>query len=198
MVYHGGTTLANFITLVNPDAIKKSGGVKMGYIYFIARASEHHHLRDHNLARIVNNAFAFADTSTLLLHRPATANNIDFITMDSAGNLYLSMGNAASNANEATQWTTVINTQGAHRPSSSTQCSRGTCTSWATATRPRPAHASPSSIYPWAKAPMARSIGLTFGGGQYIGGSVDGYGNFYQNMGSGSGPGTPRSGLRPG
>ncbi len=196
VVYHGGTTLANFITLVNPDAVKKSGGVKMGYIYFIA-GTVNTTTCAITTSPIVNNAFAFADTSDPAAPAAATANNIDFITLDSAGNLYLSMGNAASNANEATQWTTVINTQGTPQTFFQYTVQPGYMHQLGNCNAATTGPCQPVINLPVGEGANGPINGLTFGGGQYIGGSVDGYGNFYQNMGSGSGTGTPAAGYAP-
>ena len=86
VIYRGGTRVADFITRVNPDAVKKSGGVQVGYIYFIAGT-----VNTSTCALVTspisNNAFAFADTSDPNAPAAATANNIDFISLDSAGNI---------------------------------------------------------------------------------------------------------------
>jgi len=197
VIYRGGTKLANFITLVNPGAVAKSGGVvKPGYIYFIA-GTVNTSTCAITTSPTVNNAFAFADTSNPAAPASATANNIDFITLDSAGNIYLSMGNDASNANTSTAWTTVINTQGTPQtfyqytvqPGYMHQL--GNCNTATTG----PCQSIINGIEGiGSNGPLNQ---LTFGGGQYIGGEVDGYGNFYQNMGSGSGTGVPSAGYSP-
>jgi sugar lactone lactonase YvrE len=195
VIYHSGTKLANFINLVNPDAVKKSGGVvKPGYIYFIA-GTVNSSTCAITTSPIVNNAFAFGDTSDPAAPAAATANNIDFISLDSAGNIYLSMGNDASNANTSTAWTTVINTQGTPQtfyqytvqPGYMHQL--GNCNSATTG----PCQSILNGIEGiGSNGPLNQ---LTFGGGQYIGGEVDGYGNFYQK--SGSGTGVPSAGYTP-
>jgi len=197
VIYRGGQRVADFITRVNPDAVKKSGGVvKPGYIYFIA-GTVNSSTCAITTSPVVNNAFAFADTSDPAAPAAATANNIDFITLDSAGNLYLSMGNDASNANESTAWTTVINTQ--ETPQTFFQYTvqpgymhqLGNCNAATTG----PCQGIINGFEGLGgNGPIN---GLTFGGAQYIGGEVDAYGNFYQNMGSGSGTGAPAAGYTP-
>lgn len=104
VIYRGGTQIANFIKLVDPNGVTASGGtVKAGYVYHVAGAV--------NLATCsavtgtADNGIAFTDTSSGALPSAdlAKAAQQFVITLDSADNIYLSdTGNFT---------TRVINTQ---------------------------------------------------------------------------------------
>jgi len=196
IIYRGGTRVADFITRVNPSGVAKAGGVKVGYIYFIAGTINTTNCAI-TLSPIVNNGPAFTDSSNPNAVQGVTANNIDFISLDAAGNIYMSMGNDASNATTTTAWSVVINTQETPQTFFQYTVQPGYMRQFVNCNTATTAPCQPIVSPPVGVGANAPINGLTFGGGQYIGGSVDGYGNFYQNMGSGSGTGTPSAGYSP-
>ena len=110
VIYRGGTQVANFITLVNPAGVAKSGGqVQVGYIYHIAGEVNLSTCSGQTSSGgfIIDNAPAFEDvnnqagTSGTLLG--ATVNGPNEISLDSAGNIYI--------ADISNHTTRVINTQ---------------------------------------------------------------------------------------
>ena len=197
VIYRGGTRVADFIARVNPGAVAKSGGVKVGYIYFIA-GTINTATCNITSSPTVNNGPAFTDSSNPNAVAGVTDNNTDYITLDSAGNIYLSMGNDASNSSTSTAWTVVINTQETPQTFFQYTVQPGymaqivNCHSGTTGPCQVPVSGTIEGI--GIDGPIS---GLTFGGNQYIGGQVDGYGNLYQNMGNGSGTGTPGAGFTP-
>ena len=138
VVYRGGTQVANFIALVNPAAVANSpnGQVTVGYVYHIAgEISLGNPLNTgatcagskSNGGVVIDNAPAFENTAAPGATVGATLSAPTQITLDSAGNIYISdVGNATVR---------VINTQATPRPSSSTRYSLGTCGRSPTATR---------------------------------------------------------------
>jgi sugar lactone lactonase YvrE len=104
VIYRGGTRVADFIKLVNPTGVAASGGtVQPGYVYHVAGA-----VNLTNCAALkgsADNGIAFTNTAVNPTATASFANvtNWMFVTLDSAGNLYVSdTGNST---------TRVINTQ---------------------------------------------------------------------------------------
>jgi sugar lactone lactonase YvrE len=113
VIYRGGARVAAFISLVNPGAVAAAGGVLPGYLYHIAGTA--------NVGAPVNspsascastianngtttdNAIAFENSGVPTATPGATLHSPYMISLDSAGNIYVSdIGNAT---------TRVINTQ---------------------------------------------------------------------------------------
>ena len=110
VIYRGGTQVANFIALVNPAGVAKSGGqVQVGFLYHIAGEVNLNTCAGatSNGGLIIDNAPAFEDTSnqagTSGALLGATVNSPNEISLDSAGNIYI--------ADISNHTTRVINTQ---------------------------------------------------------------------------------------
>ncbi len=190
VIYRGGTRVADFINRVNPGAVANSGGVKVGYLYFISGAVNTSNCAVTQSTSLVN-GLPFTDMSVSGATPNTSLENADYVTLDAAGNIYISEGNANSNTNVPENYLVVINTQETAQtfyqytvqPGYQRQivnCSVATS---------GPCEASVTSTVGTGINGPANQI--TFGGGQYQGGEVDGYGNVYQTDGSGSGTGVP-------
>jgi sugar lactone lactonase YvrE len=107
VVYRGGTQVANFIALVNPAGVAASpnGQVTVGYLYHIAGEINLGTCvgSKSNGGVVIDNAPAFENTAIAGATVGATLSAPTQITLDSAGNIYISdVGNATVR---------VINTQ---------------------------------------------------------------------------------------
>jgi sugar lactone lactonase YvrE len=186
VIYRGGTQVANFIKLVNPAGVTKSGGnVLPGYVYHVAGTVNLQTCSGSsgNLDGAATSG-AFEDSSNPPSGLPgAQFKNPGLIHVDSAGNIYVAdTGNATVR---------VINTQATSQTffqytvdpgfmrsisncnaSLTTPCPSGTITSTAN-----------TGINGPANAVVFQS--------QYKEAEVDAYGNLYQLNGTGSGTGPP-------
>jgi sugar lactone lactonase YvrE len=112
VVYRGGAQLATFIKLVNPGAVAVAGGVLPGYIYHIAGTISVGNPTNTGATCaatalyngvVSDNAPAFENTAAPPSVQGATLNKPGLISLDSAGNIYI------SDVGDAT--VRVINTQ---------------------------------------------------------------------------------------
>jgi sugar lactone lactonase YvrE len=194
VVYRGGQRVADFINRVNPGAVTKSGGVKVGYLYLVAGAINKSTCSISNSATNPN-GFAFTDTSNASATLGAELESADYISVDAAGNLYIAEGNGNSNANEPTSTTLVVNTQETPQTFYQYTVQPGymrqivNCSSATSGPCQNIVGGGQGSLEgQGVNGPVNQ---LTFGGAQYLGGEVDGYGNMMQTNGSGSGTGAP-------
>ena len=191
VIYRGGTRVADFINRVNPLAIAKTGGVaQVGYLYFISGAVNTGTCAITQSTSLVN-GLPFTDLSVSGSTASTALENADYVTLDAAGNVYISEGNANSNTNVPENYTVVINTQ--ETPQTFFQYTvqpgyQRQIVNCSAATSGPCQQTVTSNIGTGINGPVNQ---ITFGGGQYQGGEVDGYGNLYQTNGSGGGTGVP-------
>jgi sugar lactone lactonase YvrE len=184
VIYRGGTRVADFINRVNPGGVAASGGtVQPGYVYHIAGA-----INPTGCSPLKGNADNGLAFTNLAVSPTATATfgnatNFFFVTLDSAGNIYVSdSGNTT---------TRVINTQ--ETPQTFFQFTvqpgymRSIMGCSAALTVPCPTVATTpvlnTGIYGPADAVVFNS--------QWKSSQVDAFGNVYQLNGTGSGTGPP-------
>ena len=187
VVYRGGTQVANFIALVNPAAVANSpnGQVTVGYVYHIAgEISLGSPLNTgatctgskSNGGFVIDNAPAFENTATPGATVGATLSSPTQITLDSAGNIYISdVGNATVRVinTQATPQTFFQYTVQPGYMRSITNCNAlltTPCASTVTA-----------AVGTGINGP---ANGIVFNS-QYVYGGADAYGNVYQLNGTG-------------
>ena len=182
IIYRGGAQVAAFITLVNPGSVAKSGGqVQEGYVYLVAGS-----ISTTSCGATTgnnDNLLAFTDTSTTAGTAGAELKSPTMLSLDSAGNIYISdTGNFT---------TRVINTQATAQTffqytvppgyiRSITDCSSALTT-------PCPTGTTTSTAYTGINGP-ANAIVFN---SQYKYSTTDAYGNVYQGNGTGSSTGAP-------
>jgi sugar lactone lactonase YvrE len=186
VIYRGGTQIANFIALVNPAGVAKSGGkAQVGFIYHIAGEVNLSTCAGatSNGGVVIDNAPAFEDTS--IANNPiigATVNSPNEISLDSANNIYI--------ADISNHTTRVINTQATPQTffqstvlpgymRSITDCN-------ASMTTPCPGLTT-GQVGTGLNGPVN---GIVFNSQNTFDGT-DAYGNVYQLNGSGGGTGVP-------
>jgi sugar lactone lactonase YvrE len=185
VIYRGGTRVANFIKLVNPAGVAKSGGnVVPGYVYHIAGNVDL--TTCSGSAGTVDNAMAFQDNSnppTGTGYPAAQFKSTDFISLDSAGNIYI-----ADHTNATVR---VINTQATDQTffqytvhpgymRSITNCN-------AILTAPCPTGTITATANTGINGPANQLVFQS----QYKNAQVDAYGNIYEMIGTGGSVGPP-------
>jgi sugar lactone lactonase YvrE len=200
VIYRGGTQVANFIALVNPAGVAKSGGqVQVGYLYHIAGEVNLSTCsgQSSNGGVTIDNAPAFEDTnnqagtsgtfpvppgSTLTTLVGATVNGPNQISLDSAGNIYI--GDISNHT------TRVINTQATPQTFFQSTVQPGymrsitDCNSLLTTPCPG---LTTAEVGTGLNGP---ANGIVFNSQNSFDGT-DAYGNVYQLNGTGSGTGVP-------
>ena len=182
VIYRGGTQVANFITLVNPGGVTKSGGkVLPGYVYHVGGSM--------NLAACstslgnADNLPAFQDTSNPAAVAGSQLHGPSFVTLDGAGNIYI-----ADTSNSTVR---VINTQATTQTFFQYQVQPGymkaitNCN--AALTVPCPTATTTSTANTGINGPVNAIVFNS----QYREASVDQFGNIYQLNGTGGGTGPP-------
>jgi sugar lactone lactonase YvrE len=182
VIYRGGTQVANFIALVNPGGIAKSGGkAQPGYVYHVGGTI--------NLTSCsgtlgnVDNAPAFEDASNPPANAGAQLHGPSLLTLDSAGNIYI--------ADVSNSTVRVINTQATPQTffqytvppgymRSITDCN-------AALTVACPTASTTSLLNTGINGPINAIVYNS----QYKTAEVDAFGNIYQLNGTGSGTGPP-------
>jgi sugar lactone lactonase YvrE len=185
IVYRGGTRVANFIALVNPAAVaaSPSGQVTVGYLYHVAGEVNLTTCTGSttNAGLIIDNAPAFENTASPGAILGATLHSPSNITLDSAGNIYVS-----DNGNSTVR---VINTQATAQTFFQYTVQPGymrAITNCFALTTPCPATVT-AAVGTGINGP---ANGITYNS-QYVEGVADAYGNVYQLNGTGSGTGVP-------
>jgi sugar lactone lactonase YvrE len=192
IIYRGGSRVAAFIQLVNPGAVAAAGGVLPGYLYHIAgtvnvgspvnSANSSCASTTANNGTTTDNVIAFENSAVPTATPGATLNSPYLITLDSAGNIYISDIKNSTVRVINTQATPQTFFQYTVQPGymrSIVNCNpilTTTCPALTTATLG-------TGINGPANAIVDNS--------QYEGGVADAYGNIYQANGSGSGTGFP-------
>jgi sugar lactone lactonase YvrE len=182
VIYRGGAQVANFIKLVNPGGVAASGGsVQSGYVYFVAGTINLNSCAA--TTGTVDNTIAFENAAAPGSVPGASLHGVGLITVDSAGNIYVS-----DNSNSTTR---VINTQATPQTffqytvqpgyiRSIVNCNAALTTGCPTATTTTTAN---TGINGPVNAIVFNS--------QYVSGEADAYGNIYQLNGTGGGTGVP-------
>ena len=180
VVYRGGTQVANFIALVNPAAVAASpnGQVTVGYLYHIAGEINLGTCTGSksNGGVVIDNAPAFENTAITGATVGATLSAPTQITLDSAGNIYISdVGNTTVRVinTQATPQTFFQYTVQPGYMRSITNCNAlltTPCASTVTA-----------AVGTGINGP---ANGIVFNS-QYVYGGADAYGNVYQLNGTG-------------
>jgi sugar lactone lactonase YvrE len=188
VVYRGGTQVANFIKLVNPAAVANSpnGQVTVGYVYHIAgeinlgsplNTGATCAGSKSNNSYIIDNAPAFENTAIPGAIVGATLSGPTQITLDSAGNIYISdVGNTTVRVinTQATPQTFFQYTVQPGYMQSITNCGVMTASTPCAATKT-------AAVGTGINGP---SNALLFSS-QYVYAGADAYGNVYQLNGTG-------------
>ena len=188
VVYRGGTQVANFIKLVNPAAVANSpnGQVTVGYVYHIAgeinlgsplNTGATCAGSKSNNSYIIDNAPAFENTAIPGAIVGATLSSPTQITLDSAGNIYISdVGNTTVRVinTQATPQTFFQYTVQPGYMQSITNCGVMTASTPCAATKT-------AAVGTGINGP---SNALLFSS-QYVYAGADAYGNVYQLNGTG-------------
>lgn len=182
VIYRGGSQVAAFIALEDPAGVAKSGGsAQVGYVYHVAGTVDLT-----SCAATTGNTdatLAFEDSSNPPTNPGGTLHGPGVLSLDSAGNIYIS-----DNSNATVR---VINTQATPQTffqytvppgyiQSITNCS-------AALTVPCPTATTTASANTGINGPINAIVFNT----QYKFGGADAYGNVYQLDGTGSGTGQP-------
>jgi sugar lactone lactonase YvrE len=179
VVYRGGTQVANFIALVNPAGVANSGGVQVGDVYHIAGEINLSSCAGSTSNNSVNIDNAPAFENTAIVGNPvigATLHSPTQITLDSAGNIYISdVGNTTVRVinTQATPQTFFQYTVQPGYMRSITDCNSLLTTACASAVS--------SAVGTGINGP---ANGIVFNS-QYVYGGADAYGNVYQLNGTG-------------
>jgi sugar lactone lactonase YvrE len=178
VVYRGGTRVAAFIKLEDPNGVALSNGVQAGFVYHIAGTV--------NLTTCVGTATAAATSNSaavpagdgnLAFNSGATFSTVGPLSLDSAGNLYI--GDAGING-----VIRVINTQPQAQTFFSVTVQPGYIASivnCGSLTQPCPTMSTPETLANTGVGAPAGGGSLTNlanGQGAYM--STDGYGNIYE------------------
>jgi sugar lactone lactonase YvrE len=200
VIYRGGTQIANFIALVNPAGVAKSGGqVQVGYLYHIAGEVNLSTCSGQTSSGgfIIDNAPAFEDinnqagtsgtfplppgsTATTLLG--ATVNSPNVISLDSAGNIYI--GDISNHT------TRVINTQATPQTFFQSTVQPGYMRSIADCNASMTTPCPGLTTLEVGTGLNGPANGIVFNS-QNTYDVADAYGNVYQLNGTGSGTGVP-------
>jgi sugar lactone lactonase YvrE len=182
VIYRGGTQVANFIALVDPGGVAKSGGsAQIGYVYHVGGTI--------NLSTCsgsvgnVDNVIAFEDSSNASAATGAQLHGPALLTLDSAGNIYI--------ADISNLTVRVINTQATPQTffqytvqpgfmRSITNCN-------AALTVACPTQSTTATAFNGINGPVNA---LVFNS-QYKESETDAFGNVYQLNGTGGGTGPP-------
>ena len=182
VIYRGGAQVANFIALVDPGGVAKSGGsAQIGYVYHVGGTI--------NLSTCsgsvgnVDNVIAFEDSSNASAPTGAQLHGPALLTLDSAGNIYI--------ADISNSTVRVINTQAtpqtffqyAVQPGymrSITDCNAALTLACPTA-----------STTATANNGINGPVNAIVFNSQYKEAEADAFGNIYQLNGTGSGTGPP-------
>jgi sugar lactone lactonase YvrE len=186
VIYRGGKRVADFVSLVDPSGVAASGGtVQSGYVYHVAGAVNLTPGVCSALKGNVDNGLAFTNTAINATPPAELANpsNFFFVTLDSAGNLYISDSGNSTTRVVNTQETAQTFFQYTVQPGymrSITDCS-------AALTVPCPTATTTATLNTGINGP-ANAIVFN---SQYKSSQVDAYGNIYQLNGTGSGTAAP-------
>jgi serine/threonine-protein kinase len=174
VIYRGGTRVADFINRVNPAGVANSPGgvVTPGYVYHVAGAV--------NLTTCggstgrVDNGMAFTNTASGAAPTATLGGSVGLLTLDSAGNIYVSDYSNATvrviNTQETAQ-TFFQFTVPAGYMRSITNCN-------ANLTAPCP----PSTNAQYGTGINGPVDGLVYSGGSSAPTTTDAYGNIYQTI----------------
>ncbi len=192
VIFRGGTRVANFIALVNPGGVANSGGkVLPGYVYHVAgtvnlstcSGTVGNYDGPTPAAGVTVGAPAFENSAVSGATEGGQLHGPNFLTLDSAGNIYI--------ADVSNSTTRVINTQATPQTffqytvqpgyiKSITDCNAALTTPCPVATTTATAN---TGINGPANAVVFNS--------QMRDDEVDAFGNIYQMNGTGSGTGPP-------
>ncbi len=186
VIYRGGTQVANFIKLVNPAGVAKSGGnVLPGYVYHVGGTVNLTTCSgtSGSLDGSTLTSGAFEDTANPGTLPGAQLKSPALLTLDSAGNIYIAdTGNATVR---------VINTQATTQTFFQYQVPPGymrsitNCNS--ALTTPCPSGTVTSTLNTGINGPVNAIVFQS----QYKEAEVDAFGNIYQLNGTGSSTGPP-------
>jgi len=189
VVYRGGTQVANFISLVNPAGVANSGGkVLPGYVYHVAGVvsigpSLSVGTTCSGTLGNADNLPAFQNTAVAGSAAGAQLHGPSFVTLDSAGNIYI-----ADTSNSTVR---VINTQATTQTFFQYQVPPGYMRSItncnALLTVPCPTATTTATANTNINGPVNA---LVFNS-QYRESETDAFGNIYQLNGTGGGTGPP-------
>jgi sugar lactone lactonase YvrE len=181
VIYRGGTQVANFIALVDPGGVAKSGGAAQpGYVYHVGGTI--------NLSTCAgllgnqDNVIAFEDSSNASAPTGAQLHGPALLTLDSAGNIYI-----ADISNDTVR---VINTQATPQTFFQYAVQPGymrSITNCNPLTTGCPTQSTTALAYNGIDGPVNALVYNS----QYKEAEVDAFGNIYQLNGTGSGTGPP-------
>jgi hypothetical protein len=180
VIYRGGTRVADFINRVNPAGVANSPGgvVTPGYVYHVAGAI--------NLTTCggssgrIDNGLAFTNTASGATPTATLGGSTGLLTLDSAGNIYVT-----DNSNATVR---VINTQETPQTFFQFTVPAGymrsitNCNSNLTAPCPLSTNAQ------YGTGINGPVDGLVYSGGSVAPSTVDAYGNIYQTIYKGANP----------
>ncbi|HEX9201273.1 MAG TPA: hypothetical protein VF865_17065, partial [Acidobacteriaceae bacterium] len=182
VIYRGGAQVAAFIALEDPGGVTKSGGtVQEGYVYHVAGTI--------NLTSCaattgnVDNVLAFQDSSNPNAAAGGQLKGPTLLSLDSAGNIYISDGGNLTVRVINTQATAQTFFQYTVQPGymrSITNCN-------ALLTAACPTGVTTSLLNTGINGPVNGLVMVS----QYKYGVADAYGNVYEGSGTGSGTGAP-------
>jgi sugar lactone lactonase YvrE len=181
VIYRGGTQVANFISLVNPGGVANSGGkVLPGYIYHVAGTINLSACT--GVTGTVDNVPAFENIAAAGATTGGQLHGPGFLTLDSAGNIYV--------ADVSNSTVRVINTQATPQTFFQYTVQPGyihAITNCNSMTLACPTATTTASANTGINGP---ANGVVYNS-QYRGGEVDAYGNVYQVNQSGGSIGPP-------